>query len=135
MTDSQRAPLIAAGVALIVAITGFVQAKTATEKTHEAVKSERSLGDNYQSYVEDRLSYEAALEAAFKDLKRRCKKPCPPEITINDCIALSQVEASAQDLYLKADGYVAPRPTPTPSPQPDVDLDALAAKYGYAYIK
>lgn len=133
MTDSQRAGFIAAAIALMVAITGFVQAKTATEKAHEAVSSERSLGDNYQSYVEDRLRYETALEDAFKDLQRRCKKPCPRGITIEDCLDMTK-NMQAQDIALSVEAAASPAP-PEPDPVQSVDLNALATRYGYAYIK
>lgn len=69
MTDRQKAlaAILASIPALLLACTAWVQADAA----RKARQDERGLGDNYQSYVEDMVRRDEALQRALDELRLR----------------------------------------------------------------
>ncbi len=69
MNDRQKliAGILSAIPAFILACTAWVQADAA----RKARSSEAGLGDNYQSYVEDRISRDEALEKVINEMRLR----------------------------------------------------------------
>ena len=103
MTDRQKliAAILGAIPALLFACTAWVQADAA----RKARTSEAGLGDNYQSYVEDRMARDEALIKEISELKLRLAYCDLPD-------------------GIRAQIAVDP-----------VDLEALAAKGGYRFKK
>ena len=69
MSDRQKliAAILGALPALILACTAWVQADAA----RKARSSESGLGDNYQAYVEDRISRDEALARVINEMRLR----------------------------------------------------------------
>jgi hypothetical protein len=103
MTDRQKlvATILGAIPALLLACTAWVQADAA----RKARSSEAGLGDNYQSYVEDRMARDEALIREINELRLR----------LAYCDLPDGIRAQ-----------IAVEPT---------DLDALAAQGGYRFKK
>jgi len=97
--------------ALVLAATGWMEAKAATAKKYDALES-------YREYIEDRMERDAALEKALHN--------CMALLPARPAGATELEEALGPVLDAGPSSYAM-----GPPPAADVDLDEIAEEWGY----